>query len=167
MREAVAIHEAYRRGDLHALKRLLGDPPDFPNCPGPAGLCEIILEYAIYHSPRPFIRTLLEHGADPNYRDHAGFPSLIAALSSDRADRYELIALLLSFGADIQQRGLNDWTPLHHAAANDDLEGIALLLAHGADPTARTRIDDRATPLEEAERRGRAAARMLRELAPR
>jgi hypothetical protein len=59
MREAIAIHEAYQRGDLCALKALLGDPPDFPNCPGPAGLSEIILEYAIYHSPLPFLRTLL------------------------------------------------------------------------------------------------------------
>jgi ankyrin repeat protein len=168
MREAIAIHEAYQRGDLCALKLLLGDPPDFPNCPGPAGVGDIILEYAIYHSPLPFIRTLLELGADPNYRDDAGFPSLIAALSTDRVDRYEIVELLLSFGADIDQRGLNDWTPLHHAAAHDDLEAIALLLAHGADPSARTRIDDHATPLEEAEHLGRAAAaRMLRELAPR
>ena len=95
------------------------------------------------------MRTLLELGADPNYGDHAGFPALIAALSSDRADRYELLELLLSFGADPGQRGLNDWTPLHYAAASDDTEGIELLLARGADPTARTRIDDFATPLEE------------------
>ena len=123
MHEALAIHQAYRRGDLEALKALLGDPPDFPNCRGPAGAGEIILEYAIYHSPLPFIRTLLELGADPNYQDHAGFPSLIAALSSARADRYQIIELLLAFGADIQQRGVNDWTPLHYAAANDDLKG--------------------------------------------
>ena len=79
------------------------------------------------------MRTLLELGADPNYGDHAGFPALIAALSSDRADRYELLELLLSFGADPGQRGLNDWTPLHYAAAHDDVEGIKLLLARGAD----------------------------------
>ena len=147
---------------------MLGDPPDFPNCGGPAGIGEIILEYAIYHSPLPFIRSLLAQGADPDYRTHAGFPSLIAALSSARPDRYEIVRLLLAFGADIQARGLNDWTPLHHAAAHDDLEGIQLLLAHGADPTARTRIDALATPLEEAEHLGRtAAARLLRDLAPR
>jgi hypothetical protein len=73
MCNASAIHEAYERGDLQALKRLLGDPPDFPNCRGPQGIGEIILEYAIYHSPLPFIRTLLEQGAVPNYQDHAGF----------------------------------------------------------------------------------------------
>jgi uncharacterized protein len=158
MHEALAIHQAYRRGDLEALRTLLGDPPDFPNCRGPAGAGEIILEYAIYHSPLPFVWTLLEQGADPNYQDHAGFPSLIAALSSARAHRHQVVELLLAFGADIQGRGVNDWTPLHYAGANDDLEAIDLLLAHGADPTARTRIDDCATPLEEAEHLGRAAA---------
>jgi uncharacterized protein len=168
MCDALAPHEAYERGDLEALKRLLGDQPDFPNCRGPAGGGEIVLEYAIYHSPLPFIRMLLRLGADPNYRDHAGFPSLIAALSTDRADRYEIIELLLAFGADIQERGINDWTALHYAATTDDLEGIELLLAHGADPDARTRIDHYATPLEEAELLGRSeAARTLRKLAPR
>ena len=165
MSDAILIHDAYRRGDLEALKTLLGDPPDFPNCRGPVGTGEIVLEYAIYHSPFSFVRTLLELGADPNYGDHAGFPSLIAALSTDRADRYEIIELLLSFGADLGQRGLNDWTPLHYAAANDDLEGIKLLLVRGADPTARTRIDDCSTPLEEALRLGRThAARLLRDV---
>ena len=155
-------------GDLEALRRLLGDPPDFPNCRGPAGLGEIVLEYAIYHSPLACIRTLLELGADPNYQEHGGFPSLIAALSSARADRYQIVELLLSFGADTRQRGLNDWTPLHYAAATDDVEGIELLLAQGADPNARTRIDDGATPLEEAELLERTAAtRTLRRLAPR
>ncbi len=165
MHQSLAIHDAYKRGDLAALIALLGDPPDFPNCRGPAGVGEIILEYAIYHSPLPFIRTLLEHGADSNYEDHAGFPSVIAALSSARPDRCEIVRLLLASGADIEARGFNDWTPLHHAAANDDLDGIRLLLAHGADPHARTRIDALATPLEEAEQLGRAAAaRLLREL---
>jgi ankyrin repeat protein len=161
MIDATLIHEAYRRGDLEALKRLLGDAPDFPNCRGPAGAGEIPLEYAIYHSPFSFVRTLLELGADPNYGNHAGFPSLIAALSTERADRYELIEVLLTFGADLGQRGLNDWTPLHYAAANDDLEGIKLLLSRGADATARTRIDDFSTPLEEAERLRRTDAAWL------
>jgi len=167
MHEALPIHDAYERGDLEALKALLGDPPDFPNCRGPAGAGAIILEYAIYHSPLPFVWTLLEQGADPNYQDHARFPSLIAALSSARSDRHELIELLLASGADVQQRGINDWTPLHYAAVTDDLEAIELLLAHGADPNARTRIDDCATPLEEAERLSQAkAVQLLRKLAP-
>jgi uncharacterized protein len=165
--DPLTIHEAYRRGDLDALRAALGNPPDFPNCRGPQAVGEIILEYAIYHSPLPCVRALLELGADPNYQDHAGFPSLIAALSGARADRYQIIELLLSFGADIQQRGINDYTPLHYAAATDDLRATELLLAHGADPGARTGIDHHATPLEEAEILGRSkAAQTLRTLIP-
>ena len=158
MSNTIAIHEAYLRGDLAALKSLLGDPPDFPNCRGPRSMGEIILEYAIYWSPLPFIRTLLELGADVNYTDPAGFPSLMAALSTKRADKLQLLALLLSFGADLRQRGNNDYTPLHYAAALDEPETVELLLAHGADPDARTNIDDYATPLEEAQNLGRAKA---------
>jgi ankyrin repeat protein len=97
------------------------------------------------------VRTLLESGANPNYEDPAGFPSLIALISTDREDRYELAEMLLSFGADTRQRGVNDYTPLHYAVAKNDAKLIELLLAHGADPDARTRIDDYATPAEEAE----------------
>jgi ankyrin repeat protein len=153
---ALPIHDAYQRGDLAELKRLLGDPGDFPNCPGPTGYGENILEYAIYHSPLSFIRQLLDMGADPNYGDHADFPSLIAALSAaDRTDRYEIIEMLLSFGADVQQRGINDYTPLHFAACIEDVRAMELLIAHGADVEARTHIDDYATPLEEMEILGR------------
>ncbi|MDA0239679.1 MAG: ankyrin repeat domain-containing protein [Proteobacteria bacterium] len=159
MHDSLAIHDAYLRGDLETLKSLLGDPPDFPNCQGPRGTGEIILEYAIYHSPLSFIRELLEAGADPNYGDHGGFPSLIATLSCpDRPDRHEILELLLSFGADIQQHGHNDYTPLHYAAAEEDIRAMELLLAHGADLDARTRIDDYATPLEEMEILGRERA---------
>lgn len=149
--EAISIHEAYKQGDLEALRTLLGNPPDFPNCRGPRGVGDIILEYAIYHSPLSFVRTLLELGADPNYEDPAGFPSLIATISTDRSDKYELVELLLSRGANIQQRGVNDYTPLHYAAARNDAKLIELLLAHGADPSARTGIDEFATPAQEAE----------------
>lgn len=151
MHKLLAIHDAYKRGDIETLKTLLGNPPEFPNCQGPPGVGEIILEYAIYHSRLSFIRKLLELGADPNYDDHAGFPSLIATLSTDRPDRYKILELLLSFGADIQQHGHNDYTPLHYAANLQDIQAMELLLDHGADLNARTRIDDCATPLEEME----------------
>ncbi len=156
MHESPAIHDAYKRGDLEALKGLPGDSPDFPNGRGPRGVGEIILQYAIYHSPLSFIRELLELGADPNYGDQAGFPSLIATLSdSDRPDRHEILELLLSFGADIQQRGHDDFTALYYAASGQDIPAMELLLAHGADLNARTRIDNYATPLEEMEILGR------------
>jgi hypothetical protein len=153
----VTIDDAYRAGDLDALLHACADMPNFPNSPRSEEFgFGYPLEYAIYWSPLPFIRTLLEYGADPTYDGGYGFPSLIAALSTKRPDKRDIIRLLLEFGADVHQRGVNDWTPLHYAANIDDPEAITLLLAHGADPNSRTRIDGCTTPSEEAERLGHA-----------
>jgi len=160
------MHEAYERGDLHAVKTLLGNPPEFPNCLTPLAFGPTPLAYAIYHSPVSFVTVLLELGANPNYEDSAGFPSLIAALSTNRAERYEIVSVLLSFGADIQQRGVNDFTPLHYAASKNDVRMIEQLLANGADPNAKTRIDDFSTALEEAEKRSFSYAGQLLRAAP-
>jgi ankyrin repeat protein len=152
------IDDAFRAGDLAALRAAVDDPAIIPNGPMPlaVGPC---LEYAIYHSPLPFIRTLLEHGADPVPSAHAGFPPLIAALSCSRpqpgapgrTDVPDIVALLLSFGADPAQRGINDYTALHMAVAEGNMEVLELLLTAGADPHARTRIDDCETAREMAE----------------
>ena len=151
MSDALSIQEAFKTGDLAAVKALVEDPSEFPNCWMPS-MRTYPLEYAIYHSSLTFIRELLDLGADPNYQDEASFPSLLGALSAEREDRYEILELLLTAGADIEQRGVNDYTPLHYAATRNDPRAVELLLAHGADPAARTRIDELTTPLEEAER---------------
>jgi ankyrin repeat protein len=151
-RQFKAADKAYREGDLDGVRSALGDPPDFPNCMQPfdLGMGDDPLGYAIYWSPLPFIAQLLDLGANPNYPDPGGFPSLIAAMSSDRPDKHELLRLLLARGASVEQRGHNDWTPLHYAVVQRDLAAVRLLLEHGADPSARTRIDERSTPVEDA-----------------
>jgi len=157
MSEAEYIHEAFKRGDLETLLIVLDDPPAQLNVPyGDAfGHC---LEYAIYHSPLSLIQQLLELGADSNYGGHSGFPSLIAAITTPRPEKYEVIELLISFGANLQQRGINGFTPLHCAAADNDTKAIELLLSHGADVDAKTDVDDFTTPLEEAKSGGCAEA---------
>ncbi|QTQ35459.1 ankyrin repeat domain-containing protein [Aromatoleum petrolei] len=160
-RQFARIDAAFRSGDLAALRASVDDPAQVPNGPMPitVGSC---LEYAIYHSPLAFIGTLLEIGADPNAPDDGGFSSLIAALSCTnphpgargRKDVVEILDLLLAFGADPDQRGINDYTALHMAEGERNLAALACLLAAGADPTLRTRIDDYETPREMAERAG-------------
>jgi len=49
---------------------------------------------------------------------------------------------------------MNDCTPLHWAAGIGDERAVRLLLAHGADVTLRTRIDEHETPRETAQRAG-------------
>ena len=143
------IDAAFRAGDLEALRAAVEDPEIIPNgaMPLAIGPC---LEYAIYHSPIEFVRTLLEMGADPNPSNHAGFPPVIAALT--REPRLDVLRLLLEFGADPDQRGINDYTPLHMAVAGHNLAAVELLLEAGADPLLRTRIDDYETPRELARR---------------
>ena len=151
------IDEAFQKGDLDALRAAVDDPSVIPNgqMPITVGSC---LVYAIYHSPLAFIRTLLEIGADPNAPADDGFPPLIAALSSGRdvpgakprRDVDDVIRLLLSSGCDPNQRGINDYTPLHMAVAERNALAVQILLDGGGDPDLRTRIDDYETPLEMA-----------------
>ncbi len=155
------IDDAFRRGDLDALRAAVDDPALVPNGPMPLAIGSCLV-YAIYHSPLAFIRTLLEMGADPNVPTDDGFPPLIAALSctraapgsSQRTDVDEIITLLLSFGADVNQRGINDYTPLHMAVAERNGHAVLRLLEGGADTNLRTRIDECITPLEMARSAG-------------
>lgn len=155
------IDAAFHEGDLAALKAAVENSDDVPNGQMPMGIGPC-LGYAIYHSPLFFIRELLEIGADPNPVEHAGFPPLIAALSCSRphpglrgrTDVIEILSLLLKFGADPNQRGINDYTPLHMAVSERHGEAITLLLDEGANPALRTRIDECETPLEMARNAG-------------
>jgi uncharacterized protein len=155
------LDEAFKNGDLQALRAAVDDPAAVPNglMPLTIGTC---LVYAIYCSPLPFIRTLLEIGADPKAPADDGFPPLIAALSCTRdeagatlrTDVDEILRLLLAFGADPHQRGINDYTALHMAVGENNPLAVQLLLDAGADPDLRTRIDDHDTPLEMARAAG-------------
>ena len=151
------IDEAFQAGDLDALRAAVDDPSAIPNgrMPITVGSC---LVYAIYTSPLAFIRRLLEIGANPNAPVNDGFPPLIAALSCSREvpgarprrDVDDIIRLLLAFGTDPNQRGINDYTALHMAVAEGNALAVQRLLDAGADPELRTRIDDCDTPLEMA-----------------
>jgi uncharacterized protein len=155
------IDDAFKKGDLDALLVAVDDPSVVPNgrLADGIGWC---LVYAIYHSPLTFIRQLLEAGADPNAPVDDGFPPLIATLICNRTeggapkrnDVDDVIRLLLSFGADPNQRGINDYTALHMAVAERDALAVHRLLEAGADPDLRTRIDDYETPLEIARAAG-------------
>ena len=158
------LHEAFKAGSLEQVEEII-DHKDFPNCAVP-GQDTSVLEYALYHSPLPMIRALLDRGAKLEYEWPLGFASIVEVLTTDREDKHELLELLLDHGADVNQHGVNDYTPLHMAAVQNDAKAIEILLAHGADPEVRTRVDDYATPLEELQYHGltEAAATLKRAL---
>lgn len=150
--DALAIHHAVVAGDMAGLRAAMGDPADFPNCRGPMAIGDSLLIYAVYHGAVSLVRELLALGADVNPSVEDGFPTLVALMSTARADKHELLSLLLAAGADVDARGVNDQTALHWAVGAEDLEAADLLLSYGADPHLKTRIDDLTSPLEDAER---------------
>jgi hypothetical protein len=151
------IHDAFSRGDLDGLRSAVDHPAAVPNGRVHDAIRSCLV-YAIYHSPLSFIRTLLEMGADPNAPADDGFPPIIAALSCSRdvpgvtarSDVEEVLRLLLSRGADPDQRGINDYTPLHMAVAERNALAVQILLDAGADPELRTRVDECESPIEMA-----------------
>ena len=153
-RRVLELDSAFRQGDIHALRAAAGTEWGVPNGPMPReiGNC---LEYAIYWSPITLIADLLDAGADPCPADHSGFPPLVAAIHEcTRPDAHEVVGLLLRPGADPNERGLNDYGPLHFAVLQRRHDTAQLLLDHGADPGLATRIDDLETALDLARKAG-------------
>ena len=136
-------------GDLDTLRGWLNQYENFPN--GRDDFVERAwLEHAIDLGSLAVIEWLLQNGADANYESDEGFPALHAVMDREEADRDDVIRLLLKHGVDVNQRGSNDWTPLHRAAFQGTISIMEILIAGGADLQAKTRIDNYATPLEEA-----------------
>ena len=89
------------------------------------------------------IKVLKSYQDEPEYLDvpitgldteslYGNFPIHIAALNGDLAG----LAVLIKHGADVNQKGEDDFTPLHDAVTNDQPSAIDLLLKHGADKDA-------------------------------
>jgi ankyrin repeat protein len=153
-----AVMDAIVWDKLEELPGFLQTVPDFPQ-----GRDDFIhrhwIRNAIDSGSPETVRWMLENGADVNYKDDEGLPALIAALDRDGDDRYEVLAMLIEFGADVNVQSenvqaTNDWTPAHLAAIKNDVTALKLLHEAGANLSLRTRIDRYETPLEEARRRG-------------
>jgi ankyrin repeat protein len=157
MRAYIELERSLRAGDVPRARAALGDPAGFPNVNDPYTNTPV-LALALSWAPAETVEELLELGADPNFEALDGFPALVGVILSERDDKPVVFALLLHAGADVDRRGLNDWTPLHAAAAQDDPELVGDLLRAGADPAGRTTIDDYETPLELALRAGKLRA---------
>lgn len=150
----IVIHDGFVAGDAVALAAALGEPRWFDAELPDAFAGGHALVYAIYWSPPAFVAWMIKAGANVNFVADDGFPALLAALSRGRPPRHEVLAVLLAHGADVDARGINDWTPLHHAVSLRDAVAVRMVLAAGADPSQKTRIDQYSTALDDARAMG-------------
>ena len=63
----------------------------------------------------------------------------------------EIVELLVVNGAEVNAKGLADWTPLHLAAYNDNEQIVQLLIAKGAEMNPYTSPGFGGTPLDVAD----------------
>jgi ankyrin repeat protein len=147
------VSDILGRGDpaeLEALRRLIDG---FPHGVDPF-LGRPWITDAVAADPLPTVLWMIEAGVELNRPDPEGYPLIHRCLMREGDDRHAVLAALIAGGADVNARGVNDWTPLHMAANEQDLRALEMLLAAGADPSLRTRIDEHATPEEEARNHG-------------
>jgi len=143
------IMEPLMADDVEALEEIASIVDSFPS-----GKDDFISRHwitnAIDCGTKEVVAWMLSKKVPVVFRDEEGFTVLHSAIDREKPDRIEVIRMLLDAGADINARGINDYTPAHHAATRNDVEALRLLIEGGADLSIRTRIDEYATPLEEA-----------------
>lgn len=81
------------------------------------------------------LRILLEHGVNPNARDHFGRTAMHLA---SYHQGFTNVELLLEYGANVDAMDGNGCTPLHDAAYHLNLQVVEVLLDYGADLHAQT-----------------------------
>jgi ankyrin repeat protein len=151
---AIAVLRSASAEEFEALAREL---EGFPDGDDPYLGSRWIL-HAIGAGSTEAVRWMVERGVELDFLGLDGYTPVHSVLERARVDRLELLELLLRAGAPVNRKGVNDWTPAHKAAASDDVAALRVLVAHGADLSIRTAIDDYATPLEEARNLGKLAA---------
>ena len=139
-----SVHEAVAAGDVASLQRSLSDRRA-ANAPDANGVTPLIA--AAFKGNAVIVRTLLEHGADPNLKDtKLGVTALLPAALQGQS---EIVSLLLDGGADVLVReSANGLTALYLASQNGHVGVASLLLTRGAEPDAR--VSDGRSPLWQA-----------------
>jgi ankyrin repeat protein len=141
-----------KQGDLRKASSIIASEPTVVRFRDAEG--DTLLAHAIDSTDSGFATLLLDMGASPNDQN-SGSSYLHDAIDSRPGGDIELVQLLLDRGANIETRGINDWTPLHKACRRGYIDLVRLLLSRGASIDARTRIDHHETPLMEAASAGR------------
>jgi len=128
------IVDAAKRGDIHAVHRLIQDSPDSVSSIDDSGYTA--LHWAGVRGHWRCFTELVAAGAPVNAVGGDGGTPLHWACHHDRAD---MVVLLLDAGAEIGVQNRWGRTPLHVASRRGCDSVAVLLLERGSDPTAVTR----------------------------
>jgi len=129
--EATRLIDALRAGDTRTFAMLVSAEPKAASLKGPGGTTPLMA--ASLYGDAAALKLLLDAGADPNIRNDAGATAVMWAVS-DLAKTQ----LLIEHGADINAASDDRRTPLMIAAGIPGAAPVvALLLAHGADASAK------------------------------
>jgi ankyrin repeat protein len=142
------IFEAAATGQTAQLQHLIEQDPSLVNSYSADGFTPLGLATFFGHAET--VEALIHAGAEVNaaYRETMKLTPLASAMAVDRND---IARTLLTNGADVNAKAVNDLRPLHTAAARGNLESATLLLDHGADVNATS--SDGKTAIDYAEER--------------
>ncbi len=140
--------QALQRKDLDAIRQRVLSEPGYLKSRDYIGNTPLLT--VIAHDCLELVELMLLHGADPNIAVDDGYTCLLTAIESEGAESDAIVARLIESGANIHKSGINGWTPLHMAAARNQLKKAARLLDAGAQIDQRKEIDGEETPLMEA-----------------
>jgi cytohesin len=140
-----SIHYAAEMGETDALRRLILEGADIESTHNPI-YSEPVgtpLFLAAWEEHVETVEVLLQHGANPNYRNVVGNSALGRAA---QVGNLKMTNVLLSSGASVDIKDNDGCTPLMIAAAEGHEQVVEALLAAGADVDAqslrgRTAID--------------------------
>jgi hypothetical protein len=143
------ILEEIMKGNIEYLDRIERNQPGFFSQKNTFNGDHWIID-AIDYGSLKVVQWMISVGASLKFKSETGYPALHTAIDSRLVDKYQILEYLILCGADLNERGVNDYTPAHLASVNNDVRALKILFKHGADFSIATRVDNCATPLEEA-----------------
>ena len=132
---AEVFFQAVKDNNIAKVKEAIAKDPTLVKATTTDGIGETALAIASFGGKTEIAEFLLQNKADPNAADSYGVVPIIGAA---RMNRGPVIELLIKNKADVNyKKKTSSETALHYAAEFDSPDAAKVLLANGADKTAK------------------------------